>query len=103
VDEGAAQAGRDPSEVRRGYNLFGALKLRAGENYRFNRPGLILGTPDEWIETLVRYHLEYRHDTFIFWPVAGDEEAQVKVFLNEIMPEVRKQIREIQEKEVQVK
>jgi alkanesulfonate monooxygenase SsuD/methylene tetrahydromethanopterin reductase-like flavin-dependent oxidoreductase (luciferase family) len=103
LDEGAAQAGRDPSEVRRGYNLFGALKLRAGENYRFNRPGLILGTPDEWIETLVRYHLEYRHDTFIFWPVAGDEEAQVKVFLNEIMPEVRKQIREIQEKEVQVK
>ncbi|MBL1171464.1 MAG: hypothetical protein D8M55_03345 [Chloroflexi bacterium] len=63
---------------------------------------MVLGTPAEWVETLVRYHLEYRHDTLIFWLVAGDEEAQIKVFLNEIMPEVRKQIREIQEKEVQV-
>jgi alkanesulfonate monooxygenase SsuD/methylene tetrahydromethanopterin reductase-like flavin-dependent oxidoreductase (luciferase family) len=103
LDEGAAQAGRNPSEVRRGYNLFGAIKLRTGENYQLNRPGLVLGTPAEWVETLVRYHLEYRHDTFIFWPVAGDEEAQIKVFLNEIMPEVRKQIREIQEKEAQAK
>lgn len=38
LDEGAAQTGRNPSEVRRGYNLFGAVKLRAGESYRFNRP-----------------------------------------------------------------
>jgi len=103
LDEGAVQTGRNPSEVRRGYNLFGTIKLRAGENYQLNRPGLVLGTPAEWVETLVRYHLEYRHDTFIFWPVAGDEEAQIKVFLNEIMPEVRKQIREIQEKEAQAK
>ena len=102
LDEGAAQAGRDPAEVRRGYNLFGVVKLRPDERYRFNRPGLIVGTSTEWIETLVHFHREYRHDTFIFWPVAGDEEAQTKVFLSEIMPEVRKQIREIQEKEAQV-
>ncbi len=31
----------------------------------------------------------YRHDTFIFWPVAGDAEKQAKIFLDEIMPEVR--------------
>ena len=101
LDEGALQGGRNPIEVRRGYNLFGAIKLRAEEMYRFNRPGLIIGTAKEWVETLVRYHRQYRHDTFIFWPVAGDEEVQIRVFLNEIMPEVRTQIQEIQKKEVQ--
>lgn len=96
LDEGAASAMRSPSDVRRGYNLFGAIKLHPDEHFRFNRPGLILGTPAEWIETMVHFHKEYHHDTFIFWPVAGDEANQTHVFLQEIMPEVRKQIIEIQ-------
>lgn len=101
LDEGAAQAGRNPSEVRRGYNLFGVVKPRPEERDRFKRPGLILGSSQEWIDTLIRFHREYRHDTFIFWPVAGDEEAQIKTFLTEIMPEVRRKIQEAQEVEGQ--
>jgi hypothetical protein len=40
----------------------------------------------------MNFHRRYRHDTFIFWPVAGEVETQVKIFLEEIMPEVRRQI-----------
>jgi hypothetical protein len=44
------------------------------------------------VDTLLHFHRRYRHDTFIFWPVAEDGETQVKIFLNEIVPEVREQI-----------
>jgi alkanesulfonate monooxygenase SsuD/methylene tetrahydromethanopterin reductase-like flavin-dependent oxidoreductase (luciferase family) len=95
LDEGAIQAGRKPEDVRRGYNLFGVIQLHPTERFRFNRPGIIQGTVQEWIDTLLHFHHRYRHDTFIFWPVAGDEEAQIKVFLDEVMPEVRRQIQAV--------
>lgn len=92
LDEGAIRAGRKPEEVRRGYNLFGVIQTRSTERFRFNRSGIIQGSAQEWIDTLLHFHSRYRHDTFIFWPVAGDEKAQIKVFVDEIMPEVRRQI-----------
>ena len=92
LDEGAIKAGRKPEDVRRGYNLFGAIQTHAGERFRFNRPGLLQGSPQEWVDTLLHFHRRYRHDTFIFWPVAGDGETQEKIFLNEIVPEVRERI-----------
>ena len=95
LDEGAIQAGRRPEEVRRGYNLFGVIQMQSSNRFRFNRPGIIQGSVQEWIETLLRFHRQYRHDTFVFWPVAGEEETQIKVFLDEVMPEVRRQIEEV--------
>jgi alkanesulfonate monooxygenase SsuD/methylene tetrahydromethanopterin reductase-like flavin-dependent oxidoreductase (luciferase family) len=92
LDEGAVWAGRKPEEVRRGYNLFGVIQANVKTRYRFNRPGIIQGSAKEWVETMMHFHHRYRHDTFIFWPVAGEAETQVKIFLEEIMPEVRHQI-----------
>ena len=99
LDEGALSAGRKPEEVRRGYNLFGVIQNRVTERFRFNRPGIIQGTVQEWIDTLLHFRRRYRHDTFIFWPVAGDEVTQTEVFLNEIMPEMRRQVQETPVKE----
>jgi len=92
LDEGAASAGRKPEQIRRGYNLFGVIQNKTSERFSFKRPGILQGSVSEWIETLLHYHQRYRHDTFIFWPVAGDEEEQVHLFLEEIMPEVRRKI-----------
>lgn len=94
LDEGATQAGRKPEEIRRGYNLFGVIQQHPSDRLRFKRPGIIQGTVESWVETLFQFHKQYRHDSFIFWPVAGDEEAQTKIFLDEIMPEVRQRIEE---------
>ena len=96
LDEGAIQSGQKPEEIRRGYNLFGVIHSHSEDRIRFNRPGIIQGTAQYWIETLMRFHNKYRHDTFIFWPVAGNEESQIKIFVDEVMPEVRSQIREAQ-------
>jgi|MTBAKMStandDraft_1061839.scaffolds.fasta_scaffold00614_24 alkanesulfonate monooxygenase SsuD/methylene tetrahydromethanopterin reductase-like flavin-dependent oxidoreductase (luciferase family) len=89
LDEGAIMAGRKPEDIHRGYNLFGVIQTNPSERLSFRRPGIIQGSVSEWVETILHYHQRYRHDTFIFWPVAGDAEKQAKIFLDEIMPEVR--------------
>ena len=97
LDAGAVRAGRDPASVHRGYNLMGMIDLGgAGRRIRFNRPGVITGTPEEWVETLLGLHRDYRHDTFVFWPVAGDAHAQIEVFIEQIMPAVRQGILEME-------
>jgi len=92
LDEGAASSGRKPEEIHRGYNLFGAIQTNPSERFSFHRPGILQGSVSEWIETLLHYHQRYRHDVFVFWPVAGDAVEQAKIFLTEIMPEVRRLI-----------
>ena len=88
LDEGAAAAGRPPTAIRRGYNVMGLIedgnvRLRAG------RPGLLAGPPGWWVDELVRLYRDLRQDTFIFWPVAGDERRQLETFAREIAPAVR--------------
>jgi alkanesulfonate monooxygenase SsuD/methylene tetrahydromethanopterin reductase-like flavin-dependent oxidoreductase (luciferase family) len=81
VDEGAAEAGRDPSEIRRVYNVSGTI---------VDGPvrGLLDGPPEHWVETLTEFATELGFDTFIFWP--GDEpEAQLERFAQEVVPALR--------------
>jgi alkanesulfonate monooxygenase SsuD/methylene tetrahydromethanopterin reductase-like flavin-dependent oxidoreductase (luciferase family) len=94
LDEGAYQAGRRPDDIHRGYNLFGAIQSSTSEQFHFNRPGLIYGSAQKWVDTMVYFHHRYRHNTFVFWPVAGDAETQVKIFLEEVMPEVKQTIQD---------
>lgn len=90
VDEGAAEAGRDPATIRRGYNLMGVLNtegagIRASnldENY-------VQGDAAHWTTKILEWYHDYRQDTFIFWPVAGNQRAQIEAFVHEVVPAVR--------------
>jgi alkanesulfonate monooxygenase SsuD/methylene tetrahydromethanopterin reductase-like flavin-dependent oxidoreductase (luciferase family) len=93
IDEGAAQAGRPPTAIRRGYNLMGLIETGTGGRIRA-RPGMIAGTVDHWIETIDRFARDLRMDTFTFWPVAGDELRQVEVFAREVVPTLRARLDE---------
>ena len=81
IDEGAAAAGRDPSEIRRVYNVGGTLADGPTD-------GLLKGPPRHWIETLTGFAVELGFDTFVFWP---DEEplAQLERFAQEVAPALR--------------
>ena len=81
VDEGAAAAGRDPSEIRRVYNVGGTIADGPTS-------GLLQGPPGHWTETLTGFAEELGFDTFVFWP---DEEplAQLERFATEVVPAVR--------------
>ena len=83
IDEAAAEAGREPKEIRRAYNLGG----RIGEEHR----GLLDGPIDHWVEELTRFAIELGMDTFIYWP-SEDHVRQVELFAGEVVPAVREAV-----------
>jgi alkanesulfonate monooxygenase SsuD/methylene tetrahydromethanopterin reductase-like flavin-dependent oxidoreductase (luciferase family) len=84
VYDGAARAGRHPSEIRRLYNVKGTI-ADGPVRERLNGP------PDHWIETLTGLVVELGFDTFIFSP-ADDVLAQVERFAQEVAPGVREAV-----------
>ena len=89
IDEAAREAGRDPLAIRRGYNLMGVVQRPGDRVITARRPGLIIGPPQHWIDELTRYYHDLRLDTFIFWPLMGNEEEQSRVFVEEVAAGVR--------------
>jgi alkanesulfonate monooxygenase SsuD/methylene tetrahydromethanopterin reductase-like flavin-dependent oxidoreductase (luciferase family) len=81
IDEAALEAGRDPGEIRRIYNIGGLITEGGGE-------GVLVGPAQRWIDTLLEWAAHPGIDTFIFWPTA-DELVQVERFAAEIVPAVR--------------
>ncbi len=90
IEEGAAEAGRSSNAIRRGYNLMGVLDLGRDDT---SAPGLndnyLQGDAAHWAQKLVDWYVNYRQDTFIFWPVAGNQQVQIEAFAREVAPAVR--------------
>jgi alkanesulfonate monooxygenase SsuD/methylene tetrahydromethanopterin reductase-like flavin-dependent oxidoreductase (luciferase family) len=84
IDEGATEAGRDPAEIRRAYNLIGEI-ADAGSDEAF------AGPVSFWVETLTSFVVELGFDTLIFWP-RGDTRRQLARFTDEIAPAVRVEV-----------
>ena len=82
IDDAAREAGREPSEIRRVYNLTG------GSITDGRVEGLLEGPPEHWIETLTGFASELGFDTLVFWP-GGDQLEQVERFAREIAPALR--------------
>ena len=90
IDDGAAEAGRSPDAIRRGYNIMGVI---AASNQTLRPAGLddiaLYGSAAEWIDRLTGLYHEYRQDTFIYWPVGEDGLGQARRFAEEVVPAVR--------------
>lgn len=90
IDEGILQAGRSPFAVRRGYNLMGTIAVSsASASGAELGPEYMQGNVAYWIERILQFFHEYRMDTFNFWPVAGDQYAQLEIFAQEVVPAVK--------------
>jgi alkanesulfonate monooxygenase SsuD/methylene tetrahydromethanopterin reductase-like flavin-dependent oxidoreductase (luciferase family) len=81
IDEAAVAAGRDPSEIRRVYNVGGTIV--DGPAW-----GLLQGSPEHWVETLSGFAGELGFDTFVFWP-EEDPLGQLERFAREVVPALR--------------
>jgi alkanesulfonate monooxygenase SsuD/methylene tetrahydromethanopterin reductase-like flavin-dependent oxidoreductase (luciferase family) len=81
IDDAADVAGRDPSEIRRVYNVGGRIADRPTR-------GLLDGSPKHWIETLTSFARELGFDTFVFWP-REELHLQLERFANEVVPALR--------------
>jgi alkanesulfonate monooxygenase SsuD/methylene tetrahydromethanopterin reductase-like flavin-dependent oxidoreductase (luciferase family) len=78
IDDGAAEAGREPAEIRRLCNVSGRIVDGAVN-------GLLDGTPDHWVETLGGFARDLGFDTFIFWS-SDDPLGQLERFAQEVVP-----------------
>jgi alkanesulfonate monooxygenase SsuD/methylene tetrahydromethanopterin reductase-like flavin-dependent oxidoreductase (luciferase family) len=81
IDEGAHAAGRDPSEIRRLFNVSG--KIVDGDVGE-----LLVGPPEHWVETLTGFAHDLGFDTFVFWP-NGEPAEQLERFATEVVPALR--------------
>lgn len=79
VDEAAEAAGRDPDEIRRLYNVVGAIQDGAVEER-------LQGPPEHWVEQLQEFS-ELGFDTIVFWP-KGDLVEQIERFAAEVVPKL---------------
>jgi alkanesulfonate monooxygenase SsuD/methylene tetrahydromethanopterin reductase-like flavin-dependent oxidoreductase (luciferase family) len=95
IDEGAEQAGRSPTEIRRGYNLMGVLDLgRPDTRAKEEQANNIYGPVQKWVDEILTFYHDYGQDTFVFWPVAGNERLQIEGFAQEVVPAVRAALEE---------
>jgi len=79
IEEAATAAGRDPTSIRRILNLSGSIEQSRGEGF--------VGPASFWVDELTRL-VEAGMNAFMFWP-AHDEEQQIEVFAEEVIPAVR--------------
>jgi alkanesulfonate monooxygenase SsuD/methylene tetrahydromethanopterin reductase-like flavin-dependent oxidoreductase (luciferase family) len=81
IDDGAVEAGREPAEIRRVYNVSGRI---------VDGPvsGLLDGPPDHWVETLGGFARDLGFDTFILW-TSDDPLEQLGRFMQEVVPALR--------------
>jgi alkanesulfonate monooxygenase SsuD/methylene tetrahydromethanopterin reductase-like flavin-dependent oxidoreductase (luciferase family) len=86
IDQAARAAGRNPADVRRTYNVVGAIGPRSGGS------GLN-GDVQSWVSTLADWAVDLGFDTFIFWPTTAPL-AQLELFAREVVPAVRERVTE---------
>jgi alkanesulfonate monooxygenase SsuD/methylene tetrahydromethanopterin reductase-like flavin-dependent oxidoreductase (luciferase family) len=86
IDDAARAAGRDPADVRRIYNVVGAIDART------TRSGLG-GSVGEWVDTLTDWSVDLGFDTFILWPTTSPL-SQLELFAREVAPAVRERVGE---------
>lgn len=79
VDEGASEAGRDPSAIRRVYNVNGTITDGQSE-------GFLRGPVNQWVDDLSTLATKFRGQTFIFW---GEGDGQLRRFAEEVVPATR--------------
>jgi alkanesulfonate monooxygenase SsuD/methylene tetrahydromethanopterin reductase-like flavin-dependent oxidoreductase (luciferase family) len=78
IDEGAAEAGRNPSSIRRFLNIAGRF-APSGSSF-------LNGPPQQWAEDLAATALEYGISGFI---LAADDAPTIERFATEVAPATR--------------
>lgn len=89
IDRAAREAGRDPGEIRRIYNVPGAFTT-AAPRPAGDTDEAIVGPPDHWADVLVHLALDLGFGTFVL--IAQPDPDTLRTFIAEVAPRVRERV-----------
>jgi len=88
IDRAAIEAGRQPRDIRRIYNIQGSFTRQPTR--AFDTDGDITGPPEQWSDVLTHFALDVGFDTFI---LGGDsDERTITTFITDVAPAVRQRV-----------
>lgn len=100
IDESAKRNSRPPESIRRIAQLVGVIDEKERKQGPEKKPFFLhdkspfTGSASQWVDWLVSSYQNLEQDTFIFWPAAeGQEESQVRLFAEQVVPRVRSSIK----------
>ena len=82
VDDGAAEAGRAPGDVRRVFNVNGSITDGRSE-------GFLNGPVAQWADELSSLVVDHRAQIIVFWAASDEEPDQLRRFAQEVVPATR--------------
>jgi alkanesulfonate monooxygenase SsuD/methylene tetrahydromethanopterin reductase-like flavin-dependent oxidoreductase (luciferase family) len=91
IDRAARRSGRDPREIRRIYNLQGALTSTT-RGQASDTDQAVVGPPEHWAEVLTRFATELGFGTFVL--AAEPDAATLTTFIEDVAPQVRERVAE---------
>jgi alkanesulfonate monooxygenase SsuD/methylene tetrahydromethanopterin reductase-like flavin-dependent oxidoreductase (luciferase family) len=89
IDGAARQAGRDPAEIRRLYNVPGAFTGSA-PGPASDTDQEIVGPPDHWADVLTHLALDHGFGTFAL--IAPPDPDTLRTFIEDVAPQVRERV-----------
>lgn len=89
IDAAAREAGRDPSEIVRIYNVSGSFSRTAPAPFA-ETDQEIVGPVEHWIEVLTTLSLDLGFSKFVLW--MPPEPDAMRIFANEVIPAVRERV-----------
>jgi alkanesulfonate monooxygenase SsuD/methylene tetrahydromethanopterin reductase-like flavin-dependent oxidoreductase (luciferase family) len=102
IDQSLAAARRKTNEVRRNYNLAGIIlesdsnkstvKTDLQQHANGEENGLLTGSVEFWVDTIIRFYKDLRMDSFTFWP-ANESAEEVELFAKKVVPRVKEEIK----------
>jgi len=85
------QAGRDPREIRRIYNLQGAFTSTT-QAPASDTDQAVVGPPEHWVEVLTRFATDLGFGTFVL--ATEPDPATLTTFIEDVAPQVRERVAE---------
>ena len=89
IDGAAREAGRDPGEIRRIYNVPGEFSDSAPAPHR-DTDEAIVGPPDHWAEVLTHLAVDVGFGTFAL--IGPPDPEALQTFIEDVAPQVRERV-----------
>ena len=89
IDRAAREAGRDPGEIRRIYNMGGAFTATAPAPARDSDESIV-GPPEHWVQVLAHLALEHGFGSFLL--IAPPDPETLRTFIQDVAPRVRERV-----------